>query len=367
MNKHKKYWLALNTVKGIGSVTTRNLLARFKTPEKVFAADSAELCIVKGVSEQTAREISSFNNWKKIERELEKAGKLDVNILTWEDGNYPEKLLTIPAPPPVIYTKGKINEWSADAIAVVGSRNASQYGLEVTDRFCKSFADARITVVSGLARGIDTAAHKQTLKAKGKTLAVLGSGLDVIYPAENRKLFDEISENGAVISEFPLGTAPDPGNFPRRNRIISGLSFGVLVVEASFRSGSLITARYALEFGREVYAVPGNITSQKSKGTNGLIKEGARLVAGPEEILEEIIPRFRNTDSAGVGEGEVRLHLNEKEGKVFSLLGSIPLHIDQLLDKSGLEAGEMSSVLLQLELLGAIRQHPGKFFSKSIS
>jgi DNA processing protein len=302
-----------------------------------------------------------------------------VSIITCRDSIYPHNLLNIYDFPPFLYVKGTLREDDI-CIAVVGSRMASTYGRFSTERLCRELVMKGITVVSGLARGIDTAAHQGSLAAKGRTIAVLGCGLDIVYPPENKALFEKIPQQGAIVTEFPFGTPPLATNFPARNRIISGLALGVVVVEASYRSGSLITARVALEQGREVFAVPGSIDADGSKGTNKLIKEGAKLIEGADDILEEILPQIRRklapppptkvdkpTVSADAPVGEKpsaprQQTLTNEEGKLLKHLSAGPINVDQLIALTGGKAGEILNTLLLLELKGFIRQLPGKQF-----
>jgi DNA processing protein len=277
-------------------------------------------------------------------------------------------LREIPDPPPYLYVYGKLDE-RPKKIAVVGSRHATTYGINTARDLCKDLASLGITVVSGMARGIDTAAHEGALMGKGKTIAVLGCGLDRIYPAENQKLYHRISENGAVVSEFTLMTEPEAHNFPIRNRIISGMSLGTVVVEASKKSGSLITARLAAEQNREVFAVPGSVQSFKSTGTHTLIKQGAKLVEHAQDVIEELGP-FLETQMPIAGDfkrqdntAEVKASLSSEEAFVFQILGPYPEHIDDLVRKTEMETGKLSSILLKLELKGIVQQSPGKLFS----
>lgn len=368
MDNNTKYWLALTGIKGIGSAITTRLIDRFKTPVNVFQVSLKELSQVRGISEEIAAKITGFSGWEDIKEQMDRAASRGIKIVGREDGNYPASLLNIYDPPPVIYSLGELMPDDGRAVAIVGARNPSSYGLEITENFSYSLAKAGVTVISGMARGIDTAAHRGALKAGGRTIAVLGCGLDTIYPPENRKLFVDIQKSGAIISEFPLGTSPNPGNFPRRNRIISGLSFGVVVVEASLKSGSLITARHALDQGREVYAIPGNVNSPGSKGTNSLIKEGAKLVERPEEVLEDILPQgsFTATSLEAAGRPEREFKMTDHEKNIFSSIGPEPIHIDDLAKACSMEMKNMTSTLLSLELMGAVRQLPGKMFTKSI-
>ncbi len=366
MEEMIRYWLALKAIKGVGPATVKSLLRHFKTPEKIFDSSLKSLLDVKGVTPDIAKSIQDFKDWGNIDKEICKAGSCGISIRSWEDTFFPTNLLNIYDPPPVIYAAGELdNRDAAAALAVVGARNASSYGLEIAGNFCYRLAKTGVTIVSGLARGIDTAAHRGALAAGGRTIAVMGCGIDITYPAENAGLRRKIEKSGAVIAEFPLGTPPDRVNFPKRNRLISGLSQAVLVVEASEKSGSLITARYALEQGREVYAIPGQINSQKSRGVNSLIKEGAKLVDKPEDILTDLNPSGK-IPSPRVNSLHFTTPLNAKENKVFSCLGSKPVCIDQLIDKSLMSVSDISAVLLQLELMGVVKRHPGNFFTKTI-
>jgi len=364
-----KYWIALKSVAGVGNVVFPALLEKFGSPQAVFGASAAGLAEVRGIAKETVKEITHFNQWDKVKAELELILKNKIDIITYQDKLYPEKLLNIYDRPPYIYVRGALHEDDIN-IAVVGSRQASSYGKYTTEKIGRELAQKGITVVSGMARGIDSAAHRGAISGRGRTIAVLGSGLDVIYPPENKKLYLEIIETGAVISEYPMGTPPRSSNFPARNRIISGMSYGVVIVEAGEKSGSLITARLALDQGREVFAVPGSIDSPGSRGTNKLIKQGAKLIENTEDILEEIVPqletkRLRATESAPSPQ-ETEIHppeLNAGERKIIALLSLKKLHIDDLISMTGLTSSEILSALTRLELKGIVQQHPGKLFS----
>jgi len=352
-------------VSGVGSVIFNRLIKEFHTPAKVFQATPDMLKRVEGIRSNTIKALSNSardSDW--ANRELDRLEKLGLGLLTLNDESYPHNLKMIYDPPPILYIKGEIQERDGLSLAIVGSRSASAYGKDTTQRLARSLTERGFTIVSGLARGIDTAAHKGALKAGGRTLAVLGSGVDVIYPWENKRLAEEISERGAVISEFPLGTQPEAPHFPSRNRIISGLSLGAIIIEASFRSGSLITARLALEQGREVFAVPGNVDSPWSKGTNRLIKEGAKLVTDTEDIIEEVLPQY---EAPGKLKSESPPEPEDLtlEGKtILALLEASPVPIDSLIQETGFPSGQVSSLLLDLELKGLVKQLPGKTFKK---
>ncbi|RJR18542.1 MAG: DNA-protecting protein DprA [Nitrospiraceae bacterium] len=357
------YWLALNSLPDIGPVNARRLVAAFGSPERVFQMPQDELQNVEGIGESRSRSIAGFDQWDTVRRELETADKKGIKLMTLQDKEYPAGLRNIHDAPLVLYIRGDLMEADKYAIAMVGSRASTDYGMQTAEKMGHRFASSGLTVVSGMARGIDSAAHKGALKAGGRTVAVLGSGIDVPYPASNRGLMKSIEESGAVISEFPMGTAPGKENFPRRNRIISALSFGVVVVEAARNSGSLITAAYALDQGREVFAVPGNITSVNSGGTNDLIRKGARLVESAEEVIEELRPQLRGVlREHAVPEKNLPL-MTDDESTLYHYLGSGPKHIDMITREKSIPAGKALSILLNLELKGVIRQTEGKHFS----
>lgn len=366
-----KYWMALQSIAGIGNVLFPALLERFGSAPAVFDASVSDLKAVEGISKKTASAIADFKGWEKVQAELELIKKYHFNIVTYQDELYPQQLLNVYDRPPYIYVGGTLMKEDVN-IAMVGSRVASTYGKYTTEKISRELALKGITVVSGMARGIDSAAHRGAITAHGRTIAILGSGLDVIYPPENKQLFTDIIQNGAVISEFPLGTPPRSSNFPARNRIISGISYGVVIVEAGEKSGSLITARLALEQGREVFAVPGSIDSAGSRGTNKLIKQGAKLTENTDDILEEILPQIEQTmprkvpsvPAAAVVTVEKPESLNAVEQTVLGLISKKRMHIDDLISASGLSSGEMLSVVTMMELRGMLQQHPGKFFSK---
>lgn len=352
------YWFALKSVPQVGNVTFLRLMSHFGTPRRALEATAAELSQVKGVS-AAARESLMHHDWRPCaDRECERLANCGATVVDILSERYPKPLMEIPDPPPLLYVKGELLG-SEPAVAIVGSRRATQYGLCTATRLARDLARCRVTVVSGMARGIDTAAHWGAVKAEGRSIAVLGCGVEVIYPPENAALFEAVSEKGALVSEFPLGTEPLAENFPRRNRIISALSRGVVVVEAGEKSGSLITARYALEQGREVFAVPGNVTCDGSRGANGLIKEGAKLVERVEDILEELSLPGPDPEQPA----PPAFALTPQEAELYMLICRGPLQIDDIIVKSALSAGEVSATLLSLELKGAIVQLPGKHFA----
>lgn len=348
---------------GVGAVLFRRLLEAFGRPERVFQVQPRDLERVEGIGPKVAASLRRFDWGAQVEKEIRAAEGKGVQMLTWEDPEYPGNLKQIYDPPPLLYVRGSLSPQDARAIAVVGSRHPTLYGQAAAERIARGLSRRNITVVSGLARGIDSCAHRGALAGGGRTLAVLGCGADVVYPPENRDLFEQIAAKGAVLSEFPLGTPPDRDHFPTRNRLISGLSLGVAVVEATLRSGSLITARFALEQGRDVFAVPGNVDSLRSAGTNRLIKQGAKLVSRAEDIEEEIFPvrDWRPPENPPVPP------LTEDEEQVFSVLGSEFQHIDAITAQTSLGTAQVARILLSLELAGHVKQVPGMRFARTSS
>ena len=359
------YWIALRLTFGIGNINYKNLLNRFGSPEKIFSAHPEELGNVEGVTARTVESILNFKHRDEIDRELELIANNELTIITFNSTAYPETLKYIYDPPPYLYVQGELKQEDMIAIAVVGSRYPSEYGKKTTEHITSALAAKGITIISGLARGIDSCAHRAALKRGGRTIAVLGCGIDVLYPPENKRLFAEIVASGAVVSEYPLGTEPSSYNFPARNRIISGLSAGVLVTEATQKSGSLITARLALEQGKDVFAVPGNIYSPKSRGTHDLIKSGAKLVENVADILDEMPMALTADDSIGEQKIQAVPLLDAETKKIFMLMDKETVHIDTLIEQSGLSSSHLSSILLNLELDGFIKQLPGKRFIRT--
>ena len=357
-------WFSLKSVPGVGNFLYKRLIDQFQSPECVFNASVAELTQVEGVGEHLARRIKTHRPKTDYRREIDLAQQKDHQIITLSSPGYPNRLKEIPDPPPILYVHGRLPNTDV-SVAVVGSRHATSYGIETTLRLCRDLAGFGMTVVSGMARGIDTAAHKGTLMGGGDTIAVLGSGLERIYPKENRRLFQDISQSGAIVSELPLYAEPDAHHFPARNRIISGMCLGTVVVEATKRSGSLITAKLAAEQNREVFAVPGNIRSFKSSGTHALIKEGAKLVEHPHDIMDELGPLLGKMQDQPI-EGTpapASPELSDQEARTVELMGVYPIHIDELVRKLGLPAAQVSGILLTLELKGFVSQLPGKLFA----
>ncbi|MDQ3009188.1 MAG: DNA-processing protein DprA [Acidobacteriota bacterium] len=369
-------WVALNMIRGVGPRTANQLIKRFGAPAQVFAASRLELQ-KEGLKAETIAELHDSAILDKANAEIERLEKLNAHIVTLEDEYYPDLLREIHDPPIALYVRGDLKQaCERPALAVVGSRRCSTYGVNVAESLSRDLAARGLTIVSGLARGIDAAAHRGALEANGSTMAVVGTGLETTYPKEHKKLEEQIIAHGAVLSEFPLGTPPLPQNFPYRNRILSGLCFGVLIVEASEHSGSLITARMAYEQGREVFAVPGNITSQTSFGPNFLIKDGAKLVQIWRDVVEEL-PREVKEKLFGIERPDSSetpsnvqpifetVDLSDGERKVLAILSSdSPAHIDQLLTSSEMASSELMNALLGLEMKDRIRQLPGKSFIK---
>jgi DNA processing protein len=358
-------WLALTRVKGLGAVGCKKLLTQFADPVKIFSATPAELKSIDGMQSDALEGLMSFSDWAGVEEEMRRIDAAGVSLVRFTDENYPARLRTIADPPPFLYVKGELRAADDRAVAIVGSRSASDYGRRVARDLARGLASRGFTVVSGMARGIDGMAHEATLNAQGRTVAVLGSGVDRAYPPEHEQLYQRISENGAVISELPIGTRPLAFNFPARNRLISGLSLGVVVVEATEKSGSLITASLALEQGREVFAVPGEVGSSRSRGAHQLIRQGAKLVETVNDIIEEIAPQLSKRDGAGetTERRELPTQAADDVRKIFALLQEHALHIDEVIEASGLSPSKVSEILLNLELQGFLQQLPGNRYA----
>lgn len=374
-----KNWISLNMTPGIGPRKATQLLERFGSADNVFHALRSELEGLR-LKAETIQSILKKEFHDKAEEELNNVKELGGDVLILDDGSYPNLLREIADPPITLYVRGNWQEcFETPCIGVVGSRRCSTYGRNASEMLGRDLAEHGVCIVSGFARGIDSSAHKGAIEGKGKTIAVLGTGIDKIYPKENEKLLDEILDNGgAVVSQFPLGTPPLRENFPYRNRIISGLSYGILVVEASERSGSLITARLAMEQDREVLAIPGNITSKNSFGTNYLIKSGAKLVQQwqdvvselPAEIAAEILPpeideKKRKKDKKEAS--NLPKGLSVIETKIYKVLtADEEIHIDIILEKSGLSFGELNNAIVSLDLKDLIRVLPGNKYARKI-
>jgi len=350
----KKHWIGFNLVRGIGPMKVRALLDHFGDLEAAWRADAAALQQA-GLDKRALSSLTQTRRQLDLDAELDKLAQHHVQVLTWDDPDYPPRLLQISDPPLVLYVRGQLTPEDEWAVAVVGTRRASAYGKTVTQRLATDLAVNHVTIVSGLARGIDAEAHRAALQAGGRTIAVLGCGLDLVYPPEHRNLAREIIENGALVSEYSLGTRPEASNFPPRNRIISGLSLGVLIVEAGLKSGALITADFAADQGRDVFAVPGNLFVRSSEGTNRLIQDGAKLVTGAEDILEELNLMLV------AEQAEVRAVVpeTETEARLLQYLSLEPVHVDEIALLTGFPISEVTSNLALMELKGMVRQMGG--------
>lgn len=364
-------WLALAMTPGLGARLAGRLLREFGSPDAVFSASLTAIEALR-VPAAVAQAVHSRQPLSDAARELAKAQAAGCRLLTWDEPHYPACLREICDPPPLLYLLGNIELLNKHLISIVGARRPTPYGNQMAERLGKDLADRGLVVVSGLARGIDASAHRGALKsAAGATIGVLGCGIDVVYPKENKKIFEEIMERGVLISEFPMGTFPAPQNFPIRNRVIAGMGLGVVVVEGEQYSGSLITARLAMEFGREVFGVPGNVTQPSSFGPNQLIKQGAKLVTSWEDVIEELPTPVRaelipvETVSPAERAALVQEGLSVAERPLYELLSADQSrHVDDLVEQSGLSSSEVLAALFDLELRGVVRQLPGKQFVK---
>jgi DNA processing protein len=361
-NKDYAPWFALNRVKGLGCAGFKKLAAHFADPTEALSARAGELNDVPGLDKNIIDGLLGFSEWAQAEADMRRALDTGVRIVPYIDAHYPSRLRALADPPPLLYVKGAIEAADEKAVAVVGSRSASDYGRKMAREISRGLAYWGFTVVSGIARGIDGTAHETALDSGGRTIAVLGCGVDRIYPPEHAGLYKRVIHQGAVISELPLGTRPAAFNFPARNRLISGLSLGVVVVEATERSGSLITAALALEQNREVFAVPGEAGSSRSRGAHHLIRQGAKLVECADDIIEELAPQLARPTGAGRPRRALPEHSSVDARRIFILLQERTLHIDEVMEKSGLNSTQVSQILLELELQGFLRQLPGKRF-----
>jgi DNA processing protein len=370
-------WLKLIRADGIGPVTFAKMLKHFGSAERILGVSVSELAKIDGIGFKTAERIASTREKFDAGAELELARKLGVWLVNLADERYPPVLRRIYDPPPVLYVKGSLGRQDNLAMSIVGSRHCSIYGKEQASRFAHFLGSAGFTICSGMARGIDTAAHQGALSADGRTIAVQGCGLARIFPPENKKLFEMIAESGACISELPLDAEPLAVNFPPRNRIIAGLSLGTIVVEAAPHSGALITAKAALDYDREVMAVPGKIDSPLSKGAHQLIKQGATLIESVEDIMEalgQIGEQLQEHTSSAAAEASAkaekslfdtgRLKLSDAEKKIYDYLAKEPLHIEQIIAETNLTPGVVNATLISLRLKGLIKQLPGSLFAK---
>ncbi len=370
--KEKRALIALNMVPGIGGTIVRNIVSSFESATSFLEAGPSAWRSVDGIGEGLSTQLSQILQSGKHKKEVGKAEEQNVDLITFKDDRFPSLLKQVHDHPILLFVKGTLPVDQKQTMAIVGTRGCTFYGRKQSKRFASMLAHRGFTVVSGLARGIDSYAHEGTVQANGPTIAVLGSGLNNIYPEENRELAEQICDSGALVSELPLDTPPEGRNFPQRNRIISGLSRGVLVVEAPERSGALITAQLAIEQNREVFSIPGNIDSPESEGCNQLIKEGAIPVTDVNDIIDHL-PEYARSDSpdetletsAASGEPTKPSFQTDAEEAVFSALTSRPKSIDQIAEEIDLSPSKITSVLTKLEMNGLIEQHPGKRFTKT--
>ena len=359
--------VALNLTESVCYDAYRALVETYGSVRKALAAPERDLACIPGFGRKTAKKLRALSSGDEAVEEIEQARDIGLDVIMCEDERYPHNLRFIDDRPILLYVKGEIAEPDAQAISIVGSRRCTIYGRTQAARFAGELAAMGFTIVSGLARGIDKEAHSAALEAGGRTVAVLGSGFCRLYPEAHAKLAERIAERGAVISEFPLDTAPNAWNFPRRNRIVSGLSLGTIIIEAAQRSGALITAGTATKQGKEVFAVPGRATDRQSWGSLKLIQDGAKLVWSPADVLQEF-PHVAEAVQREHPEGFAKAslpELTEPEQQVWSVLGAEPKHVDEIIEATGLEVSQVLSTLLVLEVKHAVRQHPGKFFTRT--
>ena len=360
--------IALNLIEGIGPVRVRQLLEHFADPPAILAASAGQLQRVPGIGPETAGSIAGWEKNIDLRGEIERIEKFGCHVVIQSDENYPELLRQIYDPPVVLYVRGALLANDKNSVAIVGSRMTTHYGVETARRLAHQLGYVGVTVVSGGARGIDTAAHQGALNSKGRTIAVLGTGINLIFPAENVELFERIAAQGAVITQFPFNRKADKQGFPIRNRIVAGMTLGTVVVEANMTSGALITAGMAVENGRQVFAVPGRIDSPRSKGCHDLIKKGAKLCEGAEDILSEfeyLFPGSNRPSMSNDASAMPAFTLSTSEQSVYDTLSNEESTIDEVTRRSGLAVSAVSVALLGLEMKRLIRQLPGKLFVKN--
>jgi DNA processing protein len=360
--------IALNLIEGVGPVRARSLLEHFGDAPQILAASKSQLLRVRNIGDETAEAISNWEKTIDLAGELKRVSDFGCHVLIQSDENYPASLREIYDPPLVLYVKGELTAKDKNAVAMVGSRSTTHYGIETARKLAYQLAYVGVTVVSGGARGIDTAAHQGAMAAKGRTVCVLGTGVNIVFPPENKDLFGRIAENGAVITQFPFNRNGDKQSFAIRNRIIAGMTLGTVVVEADLHSGALITSNFATEYGRQVFAVPGRIDSPRSKGCHDLIKKGAKLCEGAEDILSEfeyLFPGSNRPPSPGETGVLPALELSANEQKVYDALEDEERSIDEVIRKSGLPSSAVSVALLSLEMKRAVKQLPGKLFVRN--
>ncbi|GAB4503407.1 MAG: DNA-processing protein DprA [Anaerolineales bacterium] len=350
----KGYWVGFTLIKGIGAVRFQHLLERFGDARSAWEAETSALAEA-GLGPKLIERLSAVRQQVDLPRLYEQIQSKGIQILTWQDEAYPPRLREISQPPPVLYLRGELLPEDDWAVAIVGTRRITPYGRQVTEQIASFLAGNGVTIVSGLARGVDAIAHQAALHAGGRTLAVLGSGVDHIYPPENRALAEQICEHGALLSDYTPGTPPESANFPPRNRIISGLSMAVIVVEAGETSGALITAEFAAEQGREIFAVPGSILAPQSKGTNKLIQQGALPLLSANDVIQAL-------NLTRLGQQKAARHVlpgDAVEARLMEALGDEPLHVDEIRNQTGLPVEKVSATLIMMELKGMVRQVGG--------
>ena len=364
----KEALIALNMIQHIGPIRLRNLQDRIGSPAAILGASRDQLLHVPGIGEAAADAIVHWEKSVDLAGELKRIKDYDCHVVTWQDPEYPPLLKQIYDPPILLYVKGTLSPRDKNSVAIVGSRMTTHYGIGVARKLAYQLAYVGVTVVSGGARGIDTAAHQGALNAQGRTLAVLGAGINIVFPSENAALFQKISENGAIVTQFPFNRAADKQTFPIRNRIVAGMTLGTVVVEANLTSGALITANFANEAGRQVFAVPGSIDSPRSKGCHELIKKGAKLCEGAEDILSEFEYLFPPSNRPpGAGETGVlpALELSETEQLVYATLSHEEISIDDVIQRAGLPVSAVSVALLSLEMKRLVKQLPGRMYLRN--
>jgi len=363
VNKNLFNIIRILSISGVGPRKTLDLISRFDTLDNIFSASYHDLTRIPGIKDKIARAILRDPDEELLHGQVKLIEKFQVKMVTIWDDSYPERLKQIYDPPIALFCRGNIDLLNSEGIGMVGTRTPTSYGREISKEFSRDLARKGLTIISGAAKGVDSLVHEACLKAGGSTIAVLGNGVDRVYPAENRPLYHEISEKGLIISEFLMGSKPDAQNFPRRNRIISGLSLGTIVIEAAERSGSLITAYFALDQNREVFAVPGPVNSRQSRGCHLLIKQGAKLVESVEDILEELDGKYKMGSSQG--QQELLIAADPAESAVLEHLSTDEeIHIDDLASLAEQTTFALLGTLLQLEMKGLIQQLPGKYFKR---
>ena len=364
----KEAFIALNLVEHVGPVRVRQLLDHFGDAPAILRANKQQLLQVRGIGAETADAVCGWESGTDLGGELKRIAEFGCHVLTQDDAEYPELLRQIYDPPIALYVKGTLTVQDKNAVALVGSRQTTSYGVETARKLAYQLAYVGVTVVSGGARGIDTAAHQGALAAKGRTVAVLGTGINLVFPPENAELFERIAASGAIVTQFPFNRPADKQTFPIRNRIVAGMTLGTVVVEANLSSGALITANFATDYGRQVFAVPGRIDSPRSKGCHDLIKKGAKLCEGAEDVLSEfeyLLPASNRPASAAETGTLPALTLSENEQKILDVLGREEQSMDEVIRRSGLPASAVSVALLGLEMKRIVRQLPGRLFVRN--